>query len=231
MRPAALAFVAFAVVVSAVASYFAFSPNSASSLEFWVLAGGPTVLLAAAALAWAKREDYLTEWLGPRWGDFSRGLLGAVVLFGAAWAFARVVTPVGSAREIWLVSLYAQIGDPRVLQAHAPAIGAAVAVIASCEEVLWRGTITQLVASQVGSRWAWVWSAGLYALAYIPTMWALRAGAGIDPVLVAAALGGGLLWGGMARLFGRLVPGIIAHALFDWAVLMMFPLWGPGAHG
>jgi hypothetical protein len=30
----------------------------------------------------------------------------------------------------------------------------------------------------------------------------------------------------MARAFGRLGPSIIAHALFDWAVVMMFPLWG-----
>jgi hypothetical protein len=57
-------------------------------------------------------------------------------------------------------------------------------------------------------------------------MWALRAGEGLNPVLVIAALGGGLLWGAMARLFGRLVPGMIAHVLFDWAVVIVFPLWG-----
>jgi membrane protease YdiL (CAAX protease family) len=154
-----------------------------------------------------------------------------VALFGAAWAFSRLVTPVGSTREIWLVSLYSQIGDPRVLQRHAPAVAGVVAVVAFGEELVWRGTVTQLLAERVGSRSAWAWSAALYALAYVPTMWALRANAGIDPVLVIAALGGGLLWGAMARAFGRLAPSILAHALFDWAVLMMFPLWGPGAHG
>jgi uncharacterized protein len=227
MRPAAAAFVTVAVVVSAIASYVAFSPERSSTLAFWLFAGGPTLLLAALAAAWAKREDYLVEWLGPRWGDFSRGLIGAVALFGAAWTFARLVAPVGSSREIWLVSLYSQIGDPRVLQAHAPAVGVAVAVVAFAEEVLWRGTVTQLLAERVGSRSAWVWSAFLYALAYVPTMWTLRAGAGINPLLVVAALGGGLFWGGLARMFGRLAPSILAHALFDWAVLMMFPLWGP----
>jgi membrane protease YdiL (CAAX protease family) len=231
MRPTAAAFVTVAVVVSAVAAYLAFSPERSSTLAFWALAGGPTLLLAIGAAAWANSEDYLVEWLAPRWGDFSRGLIGAVALFGVAWAFARLVTPVGSSREIWLVSLYSQIGDPRVLQGHAPAIGAAVAVVAFAEELLWRGTVTQLLAERVGSRSAWVWSAVLYALAYVPTMWALRAGAGIDPLLVVAALGGGLFWGGMARVFGRLAPSILAHALFDWAVLMMFPLWGTGTHG
>ena len=50
--------------------------------------------------------------------------------------------------------------------------------------------------------------------------------AGLNPVLPLAALGGGLVWGAMARAFGRLAPSVLAHALFDWAVVMMFPLWG-----
>jgi membrane protease YdiL (CAAX protease family) len=231
MRPAAAAFVTVVVVASAASSFVAFSRDRSATVAFWILAGGPTVLLAAVAAVWAKSEDYLWEWLAPKWGDFSRGLLGAAGLFGVAWAFARAVTPVGSPREIWLVSLYSQIGDPRVLQLHAPAVGAAIAVVALAEELLWRGTVTQLIAERMGSRSAWVWSAALYALVYVPTMWALRTGAGINPLLVVAALAGGLLWGGMARAFGRLAPSILAHALFDWTVLMMFPLWGAGAHG
>ena len=74
---------------------------------------------------------------------------------------------------------------------------------------------------------AWVWAAGLYALSYVPTMWSLRAGGGLNPMLAIAAAGGALVWGGMARAFGNLAPSILAHALFDWAVVMMFPLWGP----
>jgi membrane protease YdiL (CAAX protease family) len=85
--------------------------------------------------------------------------------------------------------------------------------------------VTQLLAESVGSRRAWIWAAALYALSMTPSAFSLRAGAGPNPVLFLAALGGGLLWGGMARLFGRLAPGILAHALFDWATVMMFPLW------
>jgi membrane protease YdiL (CAAX protease family) len=220
---------AAAVVVTAATSYLAFSPERAGMLGFWVLGVAPTVLLAVGAAIWAKGEDLLREWLSPTWGDFTRGLAGAVALFGVAWAATRLVAPVGSTREIWLVSLYGQIGDPRKLQAHAPAVAAAVAVAALAEELVWRGAATQLLAERVGSRVAWVWAAGLYALAFLPTAWALRAGDGLNPLLVVAAAGGGLFWGALARLFGRLVPSILAHALFDWAVLMMFPLWGP--HG
>ena len=139
------------------------------------------------------------------------------------------VAPVGSPREIWLVSLYGQIGDPHVLQQRAPVVAAAIFAVTFAEEVLWRGMVTQLVADVVGTRTAWIWAAVLYALAYVPTAWSLRAGGtgSLDPLLPIAALGAGLLWGAMARAFGRLVPGMIAHAFFDWAVVMMFPLWGP----
>jgi membrane protease YdiL (CAAX protease family) len=228
MRHAAGLLIALSVLVTAVASYFAFLPQRSGSVAFWLLAGGPTLLLAVLAGAWAHGEQLLREWLSPRWGDFSRGVASAVLLFGVAWAFTRLVTPAGSSREVWLVSLYGQIGDPRVLQSRAPVVAVAIAIVALAEELVWRGMVTQLLADRVGTRTAWVWAAGLYALAYVPTAWSLRAGSGasLDPVLPVAALGAGLLWGAMARAFGRLTPGVLAHALFDWAVVMMFPLWG-----
>lgn len=227
MRPAAIAFVALSVVLTAVSSYFAFLPANSGTVAFWALAGGPTVLLAVVAAVWARREELLRDWLAPRWGDFTRGVVAAVLLFGVAWAFARILAPVGSHREIWLVSLYGQIGDPHVLQQKAPLVAATILVVALAEELVWRGMVTQLLADRVGTRSAWVYAAVLYALAYVPTAWSLRAGGGLDPVLPVAALGAGLLWGAMARSFGSLAPCVLSHALFDWAVVMMFPLWGP----
>lgn len=228
-RTAGPAFVALAVVAVAVASAFAFAPSSAGKPAFWLLASGPTVLLAVVAGLWARREELLREWVTPTWGDFTRGVVASALLVAAAWAFTRIALPVGSPREIWMVTLYGQIGDPRQLQAHAPLVGVVIIVSAVAEEVLWRGMVTQVLADRVGSRTAWAWAAVLYALAYVPTAWSLRAGGSgsLDPLLPIAALGAGLLWGAMARAFGRLVPGMIAHAFFDWAVIMMFPLWGP----
>jgi len=103
---------------------------------------------------------------------------------------------------------------------------AVVVAAAVGEEIVWRGAVTQLLAESVGSRVAWLWAAGLYTLALAPTAWSLGSASGLNPMLVVAAAGGGLVWGGMARVFGGLVPSILAHALFDWAALMMFPLWG-----
>ncbi len=228
MRPTSVAFLALAVLLTGAGLHFAFQEPLSGTPRFWTLAIAPSVVLGLVAAVWARREELLGEWLSPRWGDFSRGLVGAVVLFVAAWAFCRVVTPVGSPREIWLVTLYGQIGDPRTLQAHGAEVAAAVVAAAVAEEVVWRGLVTQLLADALGSRTAWLWAAGLYALAAAPTAWALRGGDGpLDPALVVYALGGGLLWGFMGRAFGRLAPSILAHALFDWGVVMMFRLWGP----
>jgi membrane protease YdiL (CAAX protease family) len=57
-------------------------------------------------------------------------------------------------------------------------------------------------------------------------MWALAAPSGLNPILPLAALGAGLVWGAMARRFGRLVPSIVSHVLFDWCIVVMFRLWG-----
>ena len=98
--------------------------------------------------------------------------------------------------------------------------------VAAAEEIVWRGLATSLLAETIGSRFAWAAGAGLYALAYVPTMAALAVPSGPNPLLPIAALGAGLVWGAMARRAGRLTPGIVSHALFDWCVVVMFRLWG-----
>jgi membrane protease YdiL (CAAX protease family) len=123
------------------------------------------------------------------------------------------------------MSLYMELGAPK-LQSNATLVAGAIVVMAIAEELVWRGLVTSLIAEKVGSRTAWIYSAVLYALAHVPSMWALRSPLGaLNPVLPLAALGCGLVWGAMARGFKRLTPGILSHALFDWCVLMMFPLW------
>jgi membrane protease YdiL (CAAX protease family) len=103
-----------------------------------------------------------------------------------------------------------------------------VIVASAGEEIVWRGLVTRLISEQIGPRGAWALAAVPYALAHLPTLWALRdPEAGLNPILVIAALGAGLLWGGLVKITGgRLVPAIIAHAAFDWTVVMTFRLWG-----
>ena len=224
----ALDAVGLAAIVALVAmtSYLAFHSERAGERSFWLLAGGPAVGLVPVALWKARRDRELGAWMRPKAGDFTLGFLAAALLFVGAYAFSRLVTPNGSPRAIWMARLYLQLGDPNLLRAHPMGLFAALIAVATAEELVWRGLVTSLLAELIGSSRAWVGSAALYALAYVPTIWALSAPSGPNPLLPLAALAGGLVWGGMARRFDRLTPGIISHALFDWCVVVMFRLWG-----
>jgi membrane protease YdiL (CAAX protease family) len=234
-----VAYLVAIVVAIATGSHFAFQLARAGQPSFLLWIGVPTVLIAIAGALRAQSNGDLYRrgsfderggagWLNVRSGDFTRGFAGAAVLFGAAYAFTKIVAPVGSDRESWLARLYLQLGDPSTLRKHVGFIVIAIVIMAVAEEVVWRGLVTSLLEERVGSRRAWVWAAVLYSLAHVPTLWALRDPvAGLNPILPAAALGAGLVWGYMARRFERLLPGIFSHVLFDWTVLMMFRLWGP----
>ncbi len=215
------------VAVVAVTSYFAFQTDRAGETSFWILACAPTLAVALASVAIAGRRSALWQQLKPKAGDFSVGFFGAGVLFAGAYGFVRVVMPAGSPRAMWLARIYLQTGDPNVLRAHPAALFVALIVVAAAEEIVWRGVVTSLLAEKIGERFAWAASAALYALAYVPTMWSLKSpSAGLDPLLPIAALFAGLGWGWMVKRFDRLPPAIVAHALFDWAVIVMFRLWG-----
>ena len=74
-----------------------------------------------------RREELLRQWLSPRWVSFSRGVRGGGAAVRPGVGLLAAVSPPGSPREVWLVSLYGQIGDPRVLQAHGAVVAAAIA--------------------------------------------------------------------------------------------------------
>jgi membrane protease YdiL (CAAX protease family) len=214
------------VAVIGATAYAAFRTERAGEPSFWLLAGGPVIALTPVALWRARRDGVLGEWLRPRGGDFTLGFFTAAVLFGAAHLFTKVVTRDGSPRAIWLARLYLQLGDPNTLRAHPTLLMLGLVAVAAAEEIVWRGLVTSLLAEAIGSRFAWIGGAILYGAAYLPTAAALAVPSGPNPLLPIAALGAGLAWAALARKMGRLWPGIVSHALFDWCVVVMFRLWG-----
>jgi hypothetical protein len=222
-------FAILAVIVGAVAAatHLAFQESRAGTMAFWLSLLLPYLCIAAFAVWRAHTDGVLRSWVRPKWGDFTRGFGGALALFAAAFALVKLVAPAGSPREGWLARLYLQFGDPSKLRDNVWPVAGMLVSMAILEEIVWRGLVTSLLEEKIGSRRAWVWAAVLYASAHAPTMWVLRdPKAGLNPTLVAAALGAGLVWGAMTRYFERLPPAIASHALFDWAVVMMFRLWG-----
>ena len=230
------AYLAAIVLAIGGGSHFAFQLErfGGKGFLFWLLA--PTVVIAILGAVRAKRDGDLyrsssfddgghgTGWLNVRRGDFSRGFASAGILFVLAYGATKQLGP---AHEAWLMRLYVQFGDTSDLRKNVGLVVGCIVVLAVSSEIVWRGLVPMLLAEQVGSRRAWVWAAVLYAVSLLPTAWSLRVGdSGLNPILPVSALVGGLLWGYMARRFERLWPGIFAHALLAWTVLMMFRLWG-----
>jgi len=168
-------------------AYFAFQIERMGTRWVFILSGAPTVALAGAGAYVTHRRGELKAWMSPSWGDFTRGFAGAVVLFLATLAVTKLFF-LGTSRGVFLVRLYGQIGSPTELQPYAVPLAVGLAVLAAAEEILWRGFVTELLAERFGARWAWVYSACLYALAHVPTMFALDMG-GPNPLLPLAALG------------------------------------------
>jgi uncharacterized protein len=223
-----VAYLVAIVVTIAIAAHFAFDVSRAGTPTFFLVLGIPTVVIAVLGVLRAKGDGVLKSWLSVRSGDFTRGFAAAGLLFAGAYAFMKLVTPPESARASWLARLYLQLGDPSMLRKNVALVVAAIIIMAIAEELVWRGLVVSLLEEMIGSRRAWVWAAVLYSLAHLPTVWALRDPvAGLNPVVVLAAVAAGLVWGGMARRFERLLPGVFSHVLFDWGVIMMFRLWGP----
>lgn len=214
------------VVAIALASHFAFQPSRAGTPAFYLWMAIPTVAIAIAGCVRARQDGILRDWFRLKAGDLTIGILAAGVLFAGSWAFSKQLE---LPKLLWLARLYDQMGDPATLRQNISALVAVLVVTAVAEEIVWRGLVVALLEEKIGSRRAWLYSAVLYAVAHVPTIWALAdINAGPNPLLVAAALGAGLVWGFMARRFERLIPGMISHVFFDWLALMMFRLWGPG---
>lgn len=221
-------YLAAIVAAIAVASTLAFNVSRAGTSAVFIIMGIPTVVLGALGVVYAKHYGFVKSWVTVRSGDFTRGFCAAAILFGAAYIFMRVAAPPDSVRASWFARLYLQAGDPSVLRKHVGLVVLGIVVLSIAEEVLWRGFVIALLEEVMGWSRAWIGAAVLYALAHLPTLWLLRDPvAGLNPVLVLGALGCGLVWGGMARLYDRLLPAIFSHVLFDWVVIMMFRLWGP----
>jgi uncharacterized protein len=215
------------IVVLGAAHALAWDPSRAGTLSFWLFATGPTLVVALLGALRLWRDGELAALIRPAWGDATWAILSAGVLFGAAWMTLHHLAPAGSPREAWIARIYLQLGDPAPLRKHTGLLTLGVLTAVAAEELVFRGLVTRLLEEKIGSRDAWAWAAIPYALVMVPTMWVLQdPSAGINPLLVIAALGLGLAWGGMTRITRRIFPAILSHTAFDLCVIVMFRLWG-----
>ncbi len=212
-------------IVAAVVLRFAFAAEQAGSWTMLVAMGGAYVPFAALAIHLLRKEGAIATELRPKRGDLSFGAVVAGLMYGAAMAVRQLTLGADTPRSWWVARIYLQLGDTsnnRMIY-----VGLAILVVAAIEELVWRGLVMRLLLRPLGPLRAWLLSSVLYGLAHVGTISLLaHPVAGPNPLVVVAALGGGLVWGHLYNRTGRLGPSLFAHALFTWAIVD-FPLWRP----
>lgn len=217
-----LKFTLISLVVITSAMAFAFRFELAGTPTFWWALLVPHLVLAGVALKRLWDDGALLDVLGPRWGDLSVGVVTGALLLLASFGARAVLAPAGSTRLAWLFRIYAQIGDPDVVQRSVLYTGALFLVVV-CEELIWRSLVLDELTQRFGSRLGWPLAALAYGVTALPTLFTLQVPlAGYNPLLVTAALGCGIVWSFLASYKGRLVPVIIAHAVFTYFSLVQF---------
>ena len=209
-----------ALITAAMA--FAFRIDVAGSPWFWAALGVPYLTLAALAVRKLWNDGALVDVLLPRWGDFTLGFMTAALLLLASWGARAVLAPAGSTRLAWLFRIYAQIGDTDAVQ-RSFVYTVAIFAIVICEELVWRSMVLDELTQRFGTRRAWPLAALCYGVTALPTLFTLRDPlAGLNPLLVTAALGCGIVWSFLASIKGRLLPVVIAHGVFTYFSLVQF---------
>ncbi len=202
---------------------YAFSPERAGQPAMLLSLGAFYAVLAAAALYLLHAKGALARSFRPAWGDISLAAVTAGALHVGARIAASALASGASPRILWVRGIYEQLGDPTVLD-HT-LVGLAVFTVAALEEITWRGLVMGSL-QRVARPWrAATITSILYAAAHLPTVALLRVpGVGFNPLLVLAALGCGMVWSALVLRTGRLLPAVLAHALFSWSIIEL-PLW------
>ncbi len=223
-------YVLAALALGIAGAWLAFAPGRANGSHWTVLGYGITMApLAVLALVRMVRAKEVRELLQPRWGDISLGVGSGLLLYAATWVVRATVTPVGSRREGWLMRVYAQIGDPEIIQRNLTLFGLAMLIVAVMDEVAWRGLVLPVLNERFGTRRGWIVCGAVYGLTLAPTLWWLRDPAGPNPLVFAAGLAGGMVWSYLATRSSRLVPSILSHAMYVWFVVAQFRLFTIGS--
>jgi len=87
------------------------------------------------------------------------------------------------------------------------------------EELVWRGLVQGVAEQRFGKAASVLLAAFVYGAAHLPAA---------TPLLAGVAVCCGLYWGGLRAATHSLVPALIAHVIWDTAVMVAFPLQSVG---
>lgn len=187
---------------------------------FWVGRTGSWAPLAALAALVAARlvlgDPGTRRLLRPRPRDLALGAAGGAALVGATYGLYGPLAQAFPALPGATRGLYGVLNAGGYRPA---ALGALVLLMSACEEVAWRGrTLPGAAGAGRLDRRALLRAVGLallYGAASLPSG---------SLLLGALSSGCGLAWGLLRVAGGSLWPPILAHAAWDLAVLVAWPL-------
>jgi membrane protease YdiL (CAAX protease family) len=177
------------------------------------------ILAALAAGRLALGDPGTRRLLRPSVGSLMLGLLGGVAMIGATHGLYRAIVPLfpdlpGATRELYGLLNAGGYGRP--------ALGALVALLSLCEELVWRGRPLSQPEAESGAR-AIDRRAGV-RVAAVALLYGVASLASGSLLLGLVATCCGLAWG-LLRVAGRsLWPAVLSHAVWDLAVLVVWPL-------
>lgn len=220
--PALLALIA---VCSAVAAGLGWAFYQTSGTAVWKWLWLPYGVAAVATVISSWKAPGVWRQLKYRQGDLVFGAVAGGLALGMAWFVGGSVSSSQGSVNAWMFRILMSASG------LSTSLGLlALLVLATMEEWVWRGWAQAKCELLVSARWAWCASAVLYSLVHVPTLWLLAdPDAGLNPLLILAALGLGLLLGQLRKSTGRLLPGLFAHLVFTYfGATWLLPAGLPG---
>jgi membrane protease YdiL (CAAX protease family) len=211
--------VLLAVFVAAGGMTIALQSGLRGSASSWLVMGGVYLALAAVAAHDLHRRGLLADHFRIRPGDTSIGIVVGLVLCAGGALAQRMLAVEGSQGATWLADVHRFGGN---FQTNGVLIFV-LFVICVAEETVWRGMVQDQLARS-NARLAPALTAVAYALSTTPSL-LLLSGSSINPLLVLAALGTGVVWSYARRAVPRLFPLIVSHLVFTYFMAAPLPTW------
>lgn len=200
----------FPVAVTAILWFFMFSPWTKSYINFWygmAFSGG---LLSVLALIIDRKT--LNEIYVFKANHIIIGLVSAAILYVVFYAGNYFSKLLFSFAESQVGGIYSNKG-----QADYVIISLLLLFwIGPAEEIFWRGFVQRNLNKEYGNVEGLIFSSLVYALVHI---WSFNF------ILIMAALICGFFWGYMFNRYKSVVPGIISHAVWDFVIFILIPVY------
>lgn len=197
-----------AILSAAVLWFLMFSVWTKHLFNFWIGIAVSASILTLMAIV-LKREilkQFQWTWKAVGLGLFAAGALWVVFYLGEFFSSLFF----GFARE-QVDSIYALKEGQNKLWI---ALGL-LFVMGPAEEIFWRGFVQQNFINRYGEWKGLALATLLYALVHV---WSFNF------MLLMSALVCGIFWGLMYRYNKNLVPLVVSHAVWDFAVFILFPI-------